>query len=97
MTTVQNGIPRDSDRFDYIEHLLTKYPGITITEAQELKRWFKKEASAFDVANMASKETSKVGYAAFRAEHIDPFETREYIVGGLVLLTAVSSILFMTT
>lgn len=71
------------DRFDQIEALLKSYPDLTDEELEELKRWHKKEASAFDVANMASKDATKEGYTRFRAEHIDPFKWSDLLIAML--------------
>lgn len=88
----------DVDRFDQVETLLGRYPAISQDELNDLKHWFRKEASAFEVASLASKETITTGYTRFRQEHIDVFSFRDIgkgliavavliaIVGGLWLL-----------
>ncbi|RJX68001.1 hypothetical protein D6858_08670 [Tsuneonella suprasediminis] len=88
----------DVDRFDQVEALLGRYPAISQDELNDLKHWFRKEASAFEVASLASKEAIHYGYAQFRREHIDVFSFRDVgkgliavavliaIVGGLWLL-----------
>ena len=86
------------DRFDQIEALLKSYPSLTDEELQELKTWHKKEASAFDVANMASKDATKDGYARFRAEHIDPFKWNDLVlamlgIAGILAIVAAIGIL----
>ncbi|UVI38341.1 hypothetical protein [Qipengyuania spongiae] len=58
-----------SDRFDRVEMLLNLYPVVNEEDLDYLKRWFRKDASAFEVASMASKQPT--GYASFRADHID--------------------------
>ena len=58
-----------SDRFDRVEILLNLYPAVGEEDLDYLKRWFRREASAFEVASMASKHPA--GYAKFRADHID--------------------------
>lgn len=68
------------DRFDHVEAILTSYPDVTDGETELLKRWFGKEASAFDVASLASKEACQAGYRQFRADHIDRFSVRDWIV-----------------
>lgn len=68
--TIEKAVSADpSDRFDRVETLLNLYPAVNEEELQDLKRWFRKEASAFEVASMASKHPT--GYARFRADHID--------------------------
>lgn len=72
-----------SARFDRIEVLLNSYPDVTDEQLRELKRWFNKEASAFEIASLASK--APVGYGKFRADHIDKFSK-----GELLLISCVS-------
>lgn len=86
------------DRFDQIEALLKSYPDLTDEELEELKRWHKKEASAFDVANMASKDATKEGYTRFRAEHIDPFNWSDLVIAMLAIagiLAAITAIAYL--
>ncbi len=52
MTIPTDGGPAVHDRFDRIEALLHRYPAIAETERAELKRWFTKEATAFEVASL---------------------------------------------
>ena len=77
METSDNRVPKGSNRFDYAEHLLSRHPAITEDEVEDLKRWFNKEASAFEVASLASKERIHAGYTAFRADHIDGIKARD--------------------
>lgn len=71
MEITHNGVPEGSDRFDHVEDLLSRYPAIAVDEVETLKRWFNKEASAFDVASLASIEGIHASYAAFRAEILE--------------------------
>ncbi|MCV0384444.1 MAG: hypothetical protein K5799_13510 [Erythrobacter sp.] len=77
-----------SDRFDRVETLLNLYPVVSEEELQDLKRWFRKDASAFEVASMASKQPS--GYARFRADHVDRLTGFDMaviaVVAGVILL-----------
>ena len=82
-----------SARFDDIEQLLNSYPDISEEQLGELKHWFKKEASAFEVASIASKHP--VGYAKFRAEHIDKFSALEKILGSVLLLILAFIVFFI--
>jgi hypothetical protein len=79
-----------ADRFDHAEALLARYPGLTEEELLDLTHWFRKEASAFDVASLASKESVAEPYRLFRAEHVDRFRVKEAIIlaGGLIFVTA---------
>lgn len=80
-----------SARFDEIEQLLNSYPDVSEEQLVELKRWLKKEASAFEVASLASKQPA--GYAKFRADHIDKFSKTEILVIGLASLVIFGLIL----
>lgn len=80
-----------SARFDEIEQLPNSYPDVSDKQLGELKRWFKKEASAFEVASLASKQPA--GYAKFRADHIDKFSKIEILLIGAVTLAIFALIL----
>ncbi|HEY8604006.1 hypothetical protein [Tsuneonella suprasediminis] len=81
----------DVDRFDQVETLLGRYPAISEDELNDLTQWFRKEASAFEVASLASKEAITSGYAAFRREHIDVFSFRD-IGKGLIAVAALIAV-----
>lgn len=83
-----------ADRFDYVESLITRYPDTTEAEVQDLKKWFTKEASAFEVASLASKESIHASYAAFRADHIDAFNAKDYAVAMAVIAITAAIIFF---
>ncbi|MEO1968725.1 MAG: hypothetical protein ABGW87_08450 [Sphingomonadaceae bacterium] len=75
-----------ADRFDHVDALLQRYPQVTEDELGELKHWFRKEASAFEVASLSSKDSTNEGYRRFRSEHIDPFTFRDFLSGGVMLV-----------
>jgi hypothetical protein len=93
-TQIAVGSTADPERFDAIEALLCRYPRLDQAELADLKRWFSREASAFDIASLASREELSEPYAQFRAEHVDRFTARDLtimlaglaIVAGLVAL-----------
>ena len=92
MTRPTDGGTAVPDRFDQIEALLLRYPEITETELADLKRWFTKEASAFEVASLSSKDELRQQYRAFRAEHIDRLgavELAAIVLGGILSLGAI--------
>lgn len=95
METSDNRVPKGSNRFDYAEHLLSRYPAITEDEVEDLKRWFNKEASAFEVASLASKERIHAGYTAFRADHIDGIKARDYFAVAAAIVLAGAAILYL--
>jgi hypothetical protein len=94
MQTTSSGALAGTDRFDYVESLIARYPNTTEAEVEDLKRWFKKEASAFDVASLASKDSIHAGYKAFRADHIDRFRAKDYAVAAAALAFAVAVIIY---
>lgn len=77
-----------------IEAVLADYPHLDNDRLAELVGWFRKEASALDVATIASNEAIAQPYRRFRADHIDPLTGRDMIkgllfaalFGGIVLL-----------
>ncbi|KLE33779.1 hypothetical protein [Aurantiacibacter luteus] len=91
MTNIQADSANSSARYDEIERLLNRYPDVDDTELGKLKHWFVREASAFDVASLASRHPR--GYEQFRSD-IDGFKPKDYallaaivgIVGALLLL-----------
>jgi hypothetical protein len=85
-----------TERFDAIEGLLSRYPQLEGAELADLKRWFAKEASAFDVASLASKEELREPYTRFRADHVDRFSARDlmYILVGLAVVAGVAALLW---
>ena len=82
-----------SARFDSIEILLNRYPDVSDEEVVQLKRWFGKQASAFEIASMASKNPA--GYGQFRSDHIDKFSILEIILIALFVGVLVSIIVFV--
>ena len=49
-----------SAQFDEIEQLLNSYPDVSDEQLRELKCWFKKETSAFEVASLARLRGQRV-------------------------------------
>lgn len=71
MTIQIDGNSAGGDRFDHIEATLAHYPDIDDGQLADLKRWFDREATAFEVASIASKDHLRDQYAQFRAAHLD--------------------------
>ncbi|GAB5351202.1 hypothetical protein [Qipengyuania sp. 483] len=82
-----------SARFDSIEILLNRYPDVSDEEVVQLKRWFGKQASAFEIASMASKNPA--GYGQFRSDHIDKFTIVEMVLIALFAGAIVSIIVLV--
>lgn len=71
-----------------VEGVLGRYPNIDPSETQELVRWFR-EASALDVAMVASNEGIRDAYAQFRRDHVDRFKLRDIALAiGFAVLCA---------
>ncbi|MFN3425771.1 MAG: hypothetical protein ACK40C_13800 [Novosphingobium meiothermophilum] len=78
----------------HVEALLTTYPDVTPEEQALLITWFRRQASAMDVALVASNPAAERGYRQFRADHIDGFTLKDIgralvfsgVVAALVLL-----------
>lgn len=86
MTTNEDDAASGVARMAHIEALLASYPDVTGDELEILKNWFNREASAFDVATLASKSEIRSGYTQFRADHIDKFGTRDIVLGIIGVL-----------
>lgn len=75
-----------------IEAALAEYPHIEAERLDALLVWFRKEASALDVAMLASNQAIAAPYARFRADHIDPFKGRDIVRGVLFAAVIVAVI-----
>lgn len=87
MTVSQEGAVDGAVRRARIEAMLANYPDVSADQLSELRHWFDREASAFDVAMVASNESINHGYRQFKAEHIDRFTMKE-IVRALLIVAA---------
>ena len=76
-----------SARFDHVEKLLNAYPNVSEEQLAELKHWFRKQASAFEVASLASKNPA--GYEKFRSDHVDKFSKFDLSLIAVVILVLV--------
>lgn len=61
----------------HVEALLSAYPDVTPEERDLIVRWFRSEASALDVALVASNPAAERGYRRFRSEHVDRFTFKD--------------------
>lgn len=81
-----------------IAALLARYPEIDDTELQHLRRWFLKTASAQDVGLIASETAIRAQYRAFRAQHVDRLNARDFGVAALwigALTSVVGSLAYL--
>lgn len=61
----------------HVEALLTSYPDVTPQERDLIVNWFRRDASALDVALVASNPAAQRGYRKFRSDHIDRFTMKD--------------------
>jgi hypothetical protein len=94
-TDIAVGSAAAPDRFDAIVALLARYPHLNDAELAELKRWFAKEASAFDIASLATREDLREPYTRFRAEHVDRFSARDLTIILVALAIVVGVIAYL--
>ncbi|WP_068073247.1 hypothetical protein [Novosphingobium lentum] len=71
-----------------IEATLARYPALDDNELAGLLAWFRREASALDVATVACNAAIAEPYRRFRADHIDRISGRD-IVRALVAVGVV--------
>ena len=67
-----------------IECLVVRYPELEPAELAELLLWYRGEASAMDVALLASSEEAGEAFGAFRRDHVAPFSWKEKAVAALL-------------
>lgn len=71
----------------HVEALLAAYPDVTPEERQLMVNWFRSEASALDVALVASNPAAERGYRLFRSENVDKFTVKD--MGYALLFAAI--------
>jgi hypothetical protein len=62
------------------EAILLRYPELEPGELAELLRWYRREASAMDVALIASDERLRRRLERFQADHLKAFNWKEKLV-----------------
>lgn len=82
MTTIQTGAD-GADRRAQIERTLADYPNLSGERLDDLIAWFDKEATALDVATIASNPAIVEPYRRFRADHVDPMTGKDILRGAL--------------
>ena len=68
-----------------VEAALADYPHLSEDRLASLIGWLRKEASALDVATVASNEALAEAYRRFRADHIDRVTGKDVMRGLLAL------------
>jgi hypothetical protein len=92
MTNAQDAAARAARRTE-MESVLAKYPHLSEEQLTALVAWFRKEASALDVATMASNPDVADNYRSFRTDHIDPITRGEWIQALLIILVVIIALL----
>jgi hypothetical protein len=77
------------ERRTSIETALANYPNIDADSVEQIKTWFRKEASSLDIALLASDERLAEAYRHFRADHIDRFSAPDLVRGIVFSLVVV--------
>ena len=72
------------DRRARIERLVARYPELDADELAQLVHWYRREASAMDVALLASNEALTDRFGAFCRVHVAPFNWREKTITALL-------------
>lgn len=75
-----------------VESALAEYPDLSGERLDALVNWFRKEASALDVAMIASNERIADRYRRFREDHIDRLRPRDAI-RAIVFAAAISAVI----
>ena len=78
-----------------IERTLADYPHLDQDAVADVLRWFRKEASALDVALLATNQDIADKYRRFRADHVDrlgPGDIVRAITFVLVVVAIISLI-----
>lgn len=96
MSNTSTMAPAVDARRAHVEALLTAYPDVTPEERQLMVNWFRSEASALDVALVASNPAAERGYRRFRSENVDRFTIRDMVYAlGFAAIIAVAVLLIV--
>jgi hypothetical protein len=72
------------ERRAVIEALVARYPDLAATELADLLHWYRREASAMDVALLASNDSLAGRFGAFCRAHVTPFGLRDKAITALL-------------
>jgi hypothetical protein len=67
-----------------IEALVARYPELDPAELADLVHWYRREASAMDVALVASNEAVTERFGAFCRAHVSEFNWRDKAITALL-------------
>ena len=91
--TQSQGSPGAAQRAQ-VEAALADYPHLSEDSLAAVVRWFRQDASALDVAMVASNEAIAESYRHFRVDHIDPM-TGTDVMKGLLWAAAAALVVFL--
>jgi len=91
MNTINAGVMAGEERAQ-IAALLIRYPDLSTAELAEIRNWFDRVATSLDVGLLAADPQVAVQYRAWRTEHYDRFEARDYVKGAVFVAVAASVI-----
>ncbi|BAK67645.1 hypothetical protein SLG_29700 [Sphingobium sp. SYK-6] len=74
-----------AERRTRIETLVGAYPDLAPPELDELLHWYRKEASALEVALLSARTDIRAGYARFFRDHVDRVSSRDLVRAALFL------------
>lgn len=98
MTIQEDRADAPDHRRARVEQMLARYPGISDSEIADLLHWFRKEASAMDVAMLASNEDLAASYPQFRADHLDRLGIAEKVavwIGAALVIGGIAAFALM--
>ena len=79
-----------------VEAKLAEYPELTSDKVIDLIYWFKREATAMEVATVASNPDIQDSYRQFRDRHLDKLSTGEIFLAtglGMILIVVVAIVI----
>lgn len=71
MAQTNDDAPEGAGKLRRIERIIAAYPTVGPADLEFLLNWYRKEASAYDVAMLATNRDIHDGYTRFRSDHID--------------------------
>lgn len=78
-----------------IEATLAEYPSVSPDKIIDVIYWFKREATAMEVASVASNPDLQTNYRSFRDRHLGKLSMGELIVAigvGMVLIVTIAAV-----
>lgn len=81
-----------------VEITLSEYPNLSADRIVDLMYWFKREATALEVATIASNPAIQKNYRQFRDTHLERLSAREVVLAtglGVILIVTVAVIIVL--